>query len=202
MHSSHLTPETALNFLEERLDSGQALVWQQHLKDCARCTRYLAEWQYLLTALKGSHLRSAPERDRERAMAIFPPRSEERIPGIRRIFASIVFDSFSGPVLAGARGTPVEARHMVLKAEDFDIHVQIRGEREPRQILGQILSRSREDFAIIARFHLLRNGERLQASAAADMLGEFHFTDVPEGELSLQVDLPHLTIIAALKANK
>jgi len=90
---------------------------------------------------------------------------------------------------------------MVLQAEDFDIHVQIRGEREPRQILGQILSRSREDFAIIARFHLLRNGERLQASAATDTLGEFHFTDVPEGELSLQVDLPHLTIIAALKAN-
>ena len=67
--------------------------------------------------------------------------------------------------------------------------------------MGQILSRSREDFAIIAQFHLLRNGERLQASAAADPLGEFQFTDVPEGELSLQVDLPHLTIVAALKTN-
>ena len=201
MHSSHLTPETALNLLEERLDSRQALVWQQHVKECVRCTRYLAEWQHLLTAFKGSHLRSAPERDRERAMAIFRPRSEERSPSIRRIFASIVFDNFSEPLLAGARGTPVEARHLVLQAEDFDIHVQIRGEREPRQILGQILSRSREDFAIIAQFHLLRNGERLQASAAADPLGEFQFTDVPEGELSLQVDLPHLTIVAALKTN-
>ena len=201
MQSSHLTPETALNLLEERLDSRQALVWQQHVKECARCTRYLAEWQHLLTAFKGSHLRSAPERDRERAMAIFRPRLEERSPSIRRIFASIVFDSFSEPLLAGARGTPVEARHLVLQAEDFDIHVQIRGEREPRQILGQILSRSREDFAIIAQFHLLRNGQRLQASAAADPLGEFLFTDVPEGELSLQVDLPHLTIVAALKTN-
>ena len=199
MHSSHLTPETALNFLEERLDSRQALVWQQHVKECARCTRYLAEWQHLLTAFKGSHLRSAPERDRERAMAIFRPRLEERSPSIRRIFASIVFDSFSEPLLAGARGTPVEARHLVLQAEDFDIHVQIRGEREPRQILGQILSRSREDFAIIAQFHLLRNGEELQA-ATADTLGEFNFTDVPEGDLNLQVDLPYLTIIGALSA--
>jgi hypothetical protein len=201
MQSSHLIPETALDLREKRLDSGQARLWQQHVKECARCTRYLTEWEDLLTALKRSHLRSAPEQDRERAMAIFPPRSEERNLSIRRIFASIVFDSFNVPALAGARGTPVEARHLLLQAEDFDIHVQIRGEREPRQILGQILSRTREDFSIIAKFHLLRDGERLQASAAADPLGEFHFTDVPQGELSLQVDLPHLTIIAALKTN-
>src|SRR5262245_39899176 len=102
MQSSHLIPEMALNFLEERLDSGQARVWKQHVKECARCTRYLAEWQHLLTTLKGSHLRSAPEPDRERAMAIFSPRSEERNGSIRRIFASIVFDSFSEPMLAGA----------------------------------------------------------------------------------------------------
>ena len=63
--------------------------------------------------------------------------------------------------------------------------------------MGQILSRSREDFANIAQFYLLRNGERLQA-AAADTLGEFHFTDVPEGNLRLQVELPNLIIVGAL----
>jgi len=45
----------------------------------------------------------------------------------------------------------------------------------------------------------LRNGEELQA-ATADTLGEFNFTDVPEGDLNLQVDLPYLTIIGALSA--
>jgi hypothetical protein len=29
-------------------------------------------------------------------------------------------------------------------------------------------------------------------------MGEFHFTDVPEGDLSLQIDLPNLTVIGSL----
>src|SRR5437867_2266671 len=135
MHSSHLTRETALDFLEQRLDTGQALRWKQHLKQCARCTRYLAEWEHLLTALKGFNLQNAPERDMQKAIAIFPHRSDERRPSIRRIWATTVFDSFSGPALAGARGVPAIGRQIILQAEDFDIHVQIRGEREPRQIL-------------------------------------------------------------------
>jgi len=198
MHSMHLTAETVLDFLEERLNEGQTSAWKKHVNDCTRCKQYLAEWEHFMTLIKRPHLQSAPERDVERATAIFPQRSRERRSDIRCIFATIVFDSFSRPVLAGARGTPGTARNLVLHAEDFDIHVQIRGEREQTQILGQILSQTRQDFVASARLHLLRNGERLQA-AASDRLGEFHFTDVPEGELSLQVDLPHVTIIGALK---
>jgi hypothetical protein len=197
MHSTHLSPETALDFLEERLDEGQTLAWRQHINECRRCRQYLAEWEHLLTVLKHSKLQSVPERDKERAIGIFRHQSDELRSNIRSVWATTVLDTFSQPVLAGARGASSTARDLVLQAEDFDIHVQIRGEPERREILGQILSRSREDFAIIAKFHLLKNGERLQV-VAADTLGEFHFTDVPEGKLSLQVDLPHLTIIGAL----
>ena len=49
-----------------------------------------------------------------------------------------------------------------------------------------------------ARFHLLRNSERLE-TAVVDEMGEFHFTDVPDDDLSLQIDLPNLTVIGALK---
>jgi hypothetical protein len=31
-----------------------------------------------------------------------------------------------------------------------------------------------------------------------DDMGEFHFSDVPDGDLSLQIDLPNLTVIGAL----
>ncbi len=201
MQSDHLTAETVLDFLEERLNEGQTSAWKQHVNECTRCERYLAEWEHFMTLIRRPHLRSAPERDVERAAAIFPQASHERGPDIRSILAATVFDTFGGAVLAGARGAPGTARNLVLRAEDFDIHVQIRGEREQRQILGQILSRSRQDFVASARLHLLRNGERLQA-VALSTLGEFHFTDVPEGELSLQVDLPHVTIVGALDVNR
>jgi hypothetical protein len=197
MHCKHLTAETVLDFLEKRLNEGQTSAWEQHVNECARCQRYLTEWEHFMTLIKRPHLQSAPERDVQRATAMFPRHSDER-PAIRCILAATLFDTFSGAVLAGARGVPGTDRNLVLRAEDFDIHVQIRGEREQKQILGQILSRSHQDFVASARLHLMRNGERLQA-VASDTLGEFHFTDVPEGELSLQVELPHVTIIGALK---
>ena len=154
----------------------------------------------LLTAWKPSDLWNAPGQDAEGAIEMFPfpfPSSEvDRT--IRCIPATIVFDSSHQASLADARGVPVPVRSLLLRTEDFDIHLQIRRERGHKEILGQILSRRRKDLAR-ARFHLLRNGEELQA-ATADMLGEFNFTDVPEGDLNLQVDLPYLTIIGALSA--
>jgi len=150
----------------------------------------------LLTALKPSDLRNAPGQDAEGAIEMSPFPSSEVDRTIRCIPATIVFDSSRQASLADARGVPVPARSLLLRTEDFDIHLQIRCERGYREILGQILSRRRKDLAG-ARFHLLRNGEKLQA-ATADTLGEFNFTDVPEGDLNLQVDLPYLTIIGAL----
>jgi len=99
--------------------------------------------------------------------------------------------------MAGGRGFMATARQLVMRAEEFDIHVKIWGEREHRQMLGQLLPRSGQDFVHAARFHLLRNGERIETTVV-DEVGEFHFNDVPEGDLSLQIDLPNLTVIGAL----
>jgi hypothetical protein len=52
-----------------------------------------------------------------------------------------------------------------------------------------------------ARFHLLCNGERLE-STGTDEMGEFRFTDLPEGVLSLQIDLPNLTVIGSLNVHE
>jgi hypothetical protein len=115
---------------------------------------------------------------------------------VRSVLASLVFDSFMQPAFAGARGK-ASARQLVMRAEEFDIHVKIWGEDDHRQILGQLLSRGGEDFVQTARFHLLRNSERI-GSTTVDEVGEFHFTDVPDGDLSLQIDLPNLTVIGAI----
>jgi hypothetical protein len=106
------------------------------------------------------------------------------------------FDSQAQPALAGMRG-PTDARHLVLRAEGFDIHVKIGGAAPKRQMTGQILARGGTLPVGGARLHLLREGERL-AVTTADKLGEFTFKDVPEGQLSLQIDMPHLTVVGAL----
>ena len=83
-----------------------------------------------------------------------------------------------------------------MRAPGFDIHIQVWGETDHRQMLGQLLPRSGENFVRVARFHLLRAGKRIE-TVAVDEAGEFLFTDVPEGDLSLQIVLPNLTVIGA-----
>jgi len=110
--------------------------------------------------------------------------------------ASTFYDSQVHASFAGTRG-PTDARHLVLRAEGFDIHVKVWAGSPKRQMAGQILARGAAVPVGGARMHLLRDGERL-AITTADTLGEFSFNDVPEGQLSLQIDLPHLTVVGAL----
>jgi len=193
----HLSSEVALDLIEGRLPDDQNILWNQHLGLCMDCSAEVERWRDLWVGLKRSHLMNAPERSVKMAIAIAssPPRGIGA--AVRSVVAAIVFDSFLDPALAGIRGVAAASRQMVMRAEDYDIHIKIWGEPDHRQMLGQLLPRSGGNFVASANLHLLRHGERLE-SATVDRTGEFHFKDLPEGDLSLQVDLPHLTVIGAL----
>ena len=195
----HLNAETALDFLEGRLGTDQQAFWKSHMEDCNKCATDVLQWQQLRGGLKRSHLANVPDQDLENALHIYAPLEKEAEPSIfRSLVASIVFDSFLQPSLAGVRGASARlSRQLVMRAEEFDIHIKIWGDRQHRQMLGQLLPRSGMEFGGGARFHLLRNGERIE-STTTDEVGEFHFTEVPDGDLSLQIDLPNLTVIGAL----
>ena len=197
----HLSPEIALDWIDGRLAKGQENFWRDHLELCKECTRDVEGWREFKTNLRRPYLRSASSQTIRQVTQIFrpaPPKTESRL---RQVMASLIFDSFLDPALAGARGTSVSARQLVMRAEEFDIHIKIWGDPDHRQMLGQLLPRSGARFVEAARFHLLQNGERLE-TASVDETGEFHFLDVPEGDLSLQIDLPNLTVIGALNVRE
>jgi hypothetical protein len=200
----HLSPEIAFDLLEGHLLPDEAAFWKQHLEICSDCARHLEEWETLGTVLRRSHLKSASDEDLRKAVNIFPDSPEQKGSTMRSVLASIIFDSFAEPALAGVRGGAAAARQVVMHAEEFDIHVKIWGDSDQKQMLGQLLPRSGKNFVNTARFHLLRNGERIETTAVDDM-GEFHFINVPEGDLSdlsLQIDLPNLTVIGALNVKE
>ena len=196
----HLNTELTLDLVEGRLNQKQQSFWKEHIAICDDCAQTVQRWQQFKIELKQSHLKSAPEQEVQNAVHIFQPPAGEQSSTFRSVLAAIVFDSFLQPAMAGARGTSAsQARQLVMRAEDFDIHIKIWGDRDRRQMLGQLLPREHQDVVPAARFHLLRNGERIE-STTTDEMGEFCFSDVPEGgDLSLQIDLPHLTVIGALR---
>ena len=194
----HLNAEAAWQFIEGRLDTDQEVFWTRHSEVCADCAEGLRSRRQLQIDLKRSHLISAPAPDLRYALSLFPPADRASALRLRAVVASIVFDSFRQPALAGARGNSAPlVRQMVMRAEDFDVHIKIWGEPDHRQMLGQLLARKGRDVIRSARFHLLRNGERVDSTMTDDM-GEFCFVNLPHGDLSLQIDLPNLTVIGAL----
>ena len=194
----HISTEKAVELVDGRLEPAQVELWENHFATCGTCSKDVAEWRKLQADLTRSHLQDAPSSVLKRAFHIFSPAPAPANAGLRRVVASVVFDSFQQPAFAGARGAANAARQLVLRAENFDIHLKIWGEHHHRQMLGQMLTRSGNETREIAHFHLLRNGERLESTSMDDM-GEFHFNNIPDGDLSLQIDLPHLTVIGALR---
>jgi hypothetical protein len=196
----HLTVDETLDLIEGRARESQITFWTTHAETCGDCQEQLKSWKQLHFSLKNRILKSAPEGLVRTAEAIFEvPATRKWIPALREVLASVVFDSFAQPALAGARGS-ASARQIVLRAEEFDIHVRISGESERRHMTGQVLARGEVSFVRGAMLHLVRDGKRFE-STSVDQLGEFEFQGFPDGLLSLQMDLPHLTIVGALNVS-
>jgi hypothetical protein len=195
----HLTVDETLDLIEGRARESQITFWTSHAEGCEPCQEQLKSWKQLHFTLKNRILANAPEGLLRNAEALFQPPARKWIPALREIMATVVFDSFAQPALAGARGS-ASARQIVLRAEEFDIHVRISGESEQRHMTGQVLARGEASFVRGAMLHLVRDGKRFE-STSVDKLGEFEFQGFPQGLLSLQMDLPHLTIVGALNVS-
>ena len=192
----HLNTETAFDMIDSRLQHPYYQFWTEHLSGCDDCRQELDRCRLLHKQLKRENLKSAPEEDIRRAMNLFPIPQAGRLSAARTVFAVLVFDSFAQPAWMGARGTS-DARQLVLRAEEFDIHVKIWGGAQRRRMMGQLLPRGGREFGLPARVHLYRNGVKIETSAM-DGTGEFRFDEIPDGPLSLQIDLPHTTVIGPL----
>lgn len=192
----HLSSEMALDLIENRADEAQITYWTSHIAGCVGCNLQLNYWREMHVLLKRKHLENAPAALIQKAEAIFELNSQMSAAPKRRIMGLLLFDSFLQPAVAGVRGA-AGTRQLVLRAEEFDIHVKILGVASEQRMTGQILARNTGAFVRGARLHLLRNGEEFEATDV-DQFGGFEFSKVPEGILSIQIDLPHLTIVGAL----
>src|SRR5262249_53618459 len=150
-----------------------------HIDACSACGCQLDEWRKVHSLLGRTHLTSAPSNLMRLADSLFEPSPSTVRSGIRQIVASLVFDSFTQAAFAGARGA-AEDRQVVLRAEQFDIHVKISGDPGQRYMIGQIFAREDNRFVNNAQLQLLKNGERVGLTMV-DEFGGFQFEEVPQG---------------------
>ena len=111
------------------------------------------------------------------------------------ILAVNVFDSLTQP-FPDARGA-TDARHVVMQAEELDIHLKISSNPSLHQIIGQVFVRNETQFLSSVRLHLLLNG-RPYKTTLSDNFGQFQFDNVPEGVVRLVLDLPQMTVVGGI----
>jgi len=192
----HISDQIALDLIEGQTGSPEMKASIEHIDRCPSCNQLMEEWRRVHSLLKRSHLESAPPEFIERARAIFDVRPTPKPPVIKEVVAAVVFDSFTQPAFAGARGASA-AQHVVLRAEEFDIHLKISMDPSLRQMVGQVFARDETQFLSSVRLQLLQNGKPVKTTWS-DNFGEFQFDQLPPGVLLLQVDLPRLTVVGGI----
>jgi len=122
---------------------------------------------------------------------------------VRKIVASLVFDTFDEPALAGVRRVGAPPRQLLFRAGDVDVDVKIESveSNERISLVGQVLSTS-EKFFDNTPVKLESHG-MVRYKTMTNFVGEFVFDEVPKDTYHLSVDLPEgqITLFCVHRGN-
>jgi hypothetical protein len=135
----------------------------------------------------------------EDALSILDARGELKWATPRQITAATLFDSLTQS-FENARGA-TDARQVLMRAEEFDIHLRISTNPSKHQIIGQVFVRNEKQFLSNVRLHLSLNGKPFKTTTC-DNFGQFQFDEVPQGVFRLQLDLPQLAVVGGITINE
>ena len=191
--------ERLIDYLDGRLSDEESRLVAEHLaQGCGRCAAD-SRWYGLLASLKGlPEPAEPPAWVFKRAVRLFEnrPRTEKVAKRAARAAATLIFDSLSQPVLAGARSGAAPSRHLLYSVDDYSIDLRIESADEAGvNLIGQVLSTSESGFDAVAgiAIELAREGKTV-SSAVTDEIGAFIMNRIGSGEYDLQIDLRGLVI--------
>lgn len=202
----HINAEKLMEYRDGQLtDDAKALV-DNHLSQCASCSQLKQELQQFMIFVESDAAFEPPAEVLQWGVSLFQPilQPRESIGGhVRKIVASLVFDTFDEPALAGVRRVGAPPRQLLFRAGDVDVDVKIESvETNDRiSLVGQVLSNS-EKFFDNTPVKLESHG-MVRYKTLTNSVGEFVFDEVPKDTYHLSVDLPEgqITLFCVHRGN-
>lgn len=191
--------EHLIDYLDNRLTEPESASVAAHLStDCQTCAETHAWYENLRTITASDESIEPPTWVLKRAVRIFEtqhsrPRLVERI---GQAVASLVFDSFARPAVAGVRSTETTNRQLLYRAGDYSIDLQVAPSDQSRaDLIGQVLREGETTFESVTglRLEIACGGEQ-SYSAVTDAMGEFKINGMDCGTYDLRVELPEGSI--------
>lgn len=200
----HLSVENLMNYMDGQVSSAEKLTADEHLAHCSECLELRDEFQGLVTRLQDDSAYEPPSELLQWSVDLFQPVLKVENGGtVRRIIASLVFDTYDQPMLAGVRRVGAPPRQLLFRAGDVDVDVKIESMEANDRItlVGQVLS-SDTKFFDNTPVKLEAHGI-VRYRTRTNVVGEFSFDEVPKDTYHLSVDLPEgqITLFCVHRGN-
>lgn len=191
--------ERLIDYLDSLLPEAEATAVATHLAtNCTACAETRDWYQQVHTVAKTDDSVEPPAWVVKRALRLFE--TEGHRPGLvarlGQAMASLVFDSFSRPALAGVRSTETANRQLLYSAGDYSIDLQIVPSDDAHaDMIGQLLRENEATFESVSGLKLeIERGGKVLFSVITDEMGEFRVSGIAQGTYDLRVELPEGSI--------
>ena len=199
----HVTVENIITYMDGQGSDVEKLTLETHLAGCRECTELKQEFEILMFQLREDASFEPPAEMVAWGVNLFQPVMKPAKGGVRKIIASLVFDTFDQPMLAGVRRAGTPPRQLLFRAGDVDVDVKIESMEANDRItlVGQVLS-SATKFFDNTPVKLESHGI-VRYRTRTNVVGEFSFDEVPKDTYHLSVDLPEgqITLFCVHRGN-
>ena len=202
----HVTAEKLMEYMDGLLTEDSKTTIDSHVSECSDCLQTKQELQLFVLRLQSDSAYEPPADVLEWGISLFQPmlQPQETVGGrIRKVIASLVFDSFDEPMMAGVRRVGAPPRQLLFRAGDVDVDVKIEATDASDRIslVGQVLS-NHEKFFDNTPVKLESHG-MVRYKTMTNLVGEFVFDEVPKDTYHLSVDLPEgqITLFCVHRGN-
>lgn len=186
---SHLTFQTLLDYIEDKLPQPERLRVESHLADCGVCREELDAAKSMMHGLEKFHLSAPAPNLVQRTLAAFRRQQQQLTERIAHA-ATLQFDSKTMSMAFGTRGAAQE-HQLLYSFNPFDLDIQISHDpaSNTSTLHGQLLSQNEEEQDMM--------GIQLRLSSTdadtdprlgiTDELGRFSFAYLADGDYSLHI---------------
>ena len=182
----HFTIEDEIDFVNEVLPATRKLTLEEHLKACKRCTKAVSQWRQVRKSAAAEANYQLPPEALRIAKAAFAG-LQLALRGQTDSSIEVVFDSLLQPSVEGFRSAAGSTRHVLYRADPFQIDLQIELQPGDKQVVvtGQLLGS--RDPQIVGRdvALILANMRGGVVRTVTNQFGEFHAEIENSGDLSL-----------------
>jgi hypothetical protein len=199
----HAAVEHLIRYLDGVASEHETAGLERHLKHCVECQELKQELQVFVTQLRDDSQYEPPADIVRWGIDLFQPVVQPQGSAVRRIIASLIFDTFDQPLLAGVRRLAVPPRQLLFRAGAVDVDVRIESmeANERINLSGQVLSNGTKFFDNTPV--QLESRGTVRYRTVTNAVGEFTFDEVPKDTYHLSVDLPEgqVTVFCVHRGN-